>query len=41
MAPISGFEPPWIFRRENQLRSFLFGKEGRNGNGEAAQVVYA
>ncbi|MGH3480984.1 MAG: hypothetical protein ACRDQD_29690, partial [Nocardioidaceae bacterium] len=33
-------EPPWIFRRENQLRSFLFGEERGNGDGEAAQVVY-
>jgi len=34
-------EPPWIFRRGNQLRSFLFGKEMGNGDGEAAQVVHA
>lgn len=34
-------EPPRIFRRENQLRSFLFWKERGNGDGEAAQVVYA
>jgi hypothetical protein len=34
-------EPPWIFRRENQLRSFLFWKERGNGDGEAAQVIYA
>ena len=33
-------EPPRIFRRENQLRSFLFGKEKGNGDGEAAQVVH-
>ena len=33
-------EPPWIFRRENQLRSFLFREERGNGDGEAAQVVY-
>jgi DNA-binding GntR family transcriptional regulator len=35
------FEPPRIFRRENQLRSFLFGEERGNGDGEAAQVVYS
>jgi hypothetical protein len=35
-----GLEPPWIFRRENQLRSFLFGEERGNGDGEAAQIVY-
>jgi hypothetical protein len=34
-------EPPWIFRRENQLRSFLFWKERGNGDGEAAQVIHA
>jgi transposase len=34
-------EPPWIFRRENQLRSFLFWKERGNGDGEAAQVLHA
>src|SRR6266487_5038109 len=34
-------EPPRIFRRENQLGSFLFGKEKGNGDGEAAQVVHA
>jgi hypothetical protein len=34
-------EPPRIFRRENQLRSFLFWKERGNGDGEAAQVIYA
>jgi transcriptional regulator with XRE-family HTH domain len=34
-------EPPWIFRRENQLRSSLLRKEMGNGDGEAAQVVYA
>jgi hypothetical protein len=34
-------EPPRIFRRENPLRSFLFWKEKGNGDGEAAQVVYA
>ena len=34
-------EPPRIFRRENQLRSFLFWKERGNGDGEAAQVIHA
>jgi hypothetical protein len=34
-------EPPLIFRRENQLRSFLFWKERGNGDGEAAQVFHA
>jgi hypothetical protein len=36
----TGCEPPWIFRRENQLRSFLFWEERENGDGEATQVVY-
>jgi hypothetical protein len=34
-------DPPQIFRRENQLRSFLFWKERGNGDGEAAQVFHA
>ena len=34
-------EPPWIFRRENQLRSFLSGRDRGKDDGEAAEVVYA
>ena len=40
VAQIEPIEPPWIFRRENQLRSFLFWEERENGDGEATQVVY-
>ncbi len=41
LASPDRIEPPWIFRRENQLRLFLFWEEKGNGDGEAAQVVYA
>lgn len=38
---LKAVEPPWIIRRENQLRSFLFWKGRGHGDREAAPVIYS